>query len=400
MAITDGIKVIDADSHLTETADLWTARVSTKRWGDMVPHVIRNPNGPRDERGRLMEDIWVFGDDVVMETGRVSVAGWKDGHFPDHPLTLDEVWPPCYDARERVRYLDSEGIHAQLLYPNVGGFTGGRFSRIGDPELRLECVRAYNDYQADWVREAPDRLIPVAAMPFWDVDACVAEIRRCAGLGHRGVLWGSHTETYGLPWLPDPHWDPVWAAAQDAGLPINFHIGSANDQQRTRPWDGYGPHTAIARATVGGMQDNAFTLADLVFGGICERFPDVDFALVESGVGWLPFTLEMMDWNFHNVGVPQERPDLKLLPSEYFRRQISVTFWFEQESALSVLERFPDNIMYETDFPHPQSMSPGGPPGVGGHPHDYIERTLGHLPRETLRKLLHDNAARVYHLDG
>ena len=120
---------------------------------------------------------------------------------------------------------------------------------------------------------------------------------------------------------------------------------------------------------------------------------------VESGVGWIPFALDALDWQWKNCGVAQEHPEYDLLPSEYFRRQIYGCFWFEEEGAMYALERLgPDNILYETDFPHPTSMSPG-PGSAAQAPNIYLEENFAGLPEETLSKVLHDNAARLYKLD-
>ena len=398
MAITDRIQVVDADSHVSEPYDLWTSRVSTKKWGENVPHVIPDPREPREE-GRPVNDVWVFGDEVVMEAGKLAMAGHKE-YFPSHPRTLADGHPAAYDARERIKYLDAEGLHAQVLYPNVGGFGAGRFLKLGEPALMLECVRAYNDFMHDWCSIAPNRLIPIMSLPFWDLQESIDEARRCAKLGHKGILFGSHTHTFGQPFLADPYWDPVWAVAQDLELSINFHIGAASDEAKgARRPPGFPAAALGARNAVTSFFDNAVAITDVILSGICVRFPRLNFVSVESGVGWVPFLLDLLDWNWTNMGAHRAFADKSLLPSDIFRRQVYACFWFERETVFNALERIPDNLLYETDFPHPVSMSPDGPPDVGGHPRDYIESTLGHLPDEQLRKLLHDNAAVIYHLD-
>ena len=92
-----------------------------------------------------------------------------------------------------------------------------------DTDLMLACVRAYNDWLTEWCAADSRRLLPITATPFWDVDACVAEVERCAALGHRGVLFTGEPQHFGLPYLGDRHWDRFYAAVQDAGLPISFH---------------------------------------------------------------------------------------------------------------------------------------------------------------------------------
>jgi predicted TIM-barrel fold metal-dependent hydrolase len=394
----DRYRVIDVDTHVSEPHDLWTSRVSSK-WGDLVPHVIRLPGTGIDH--------WAIGDALLIPTGVAAMAGY-DGMLPDHPPTLDQAHPASHDARARVKLLDEEGIFAQILYPNVGGFGSGRFLKLGQPELMLECVRAYNDFLVDWTSVAPDRLIAVTALPFWDVRESVREIERCAARGHRGVLFGSRPECFGQPLLADPYWDPIWAAAQDAGMPISFHIGSQEiptvadmqkgQAQAASSWPGMGIHCTLARTSVMLFMDNVQCIADVTLGGVCHRFPRLDFVSVESGAGWVPFALEALDWQWQNNGVRREHPEYELLPSEYFRRQIYACFWFEEHGARGALERYPDSFLYETDFPHTTSMSPG-PQSIAEEPRVYAQRAWGDLPEATARKVFHDNAARIYRLD-
>jgi hypothetical protein len=118
---------------------------------------------------------------------------------------------------------------------------------------------------------------------------------------------------------------------------------------------------------------------------------------VESGVGWIPSYLEAADWQFVNSQTRKEHPEYDLLPSEYFRRQIYGTFWFEGTSAFDALREYPDNIMFETDFPHPTSLSPG-PNSSAPNPKDMIDDELSQLPEDVLGKVLEGTATRVYGL--
>jgi predicted TIM-barrel fold metal-dependent hydrolase len=144
---------------------------------------------------------------------------------------------------------------------------------------------------------------------------------------------------------------------------------------------------------------NIRCISDLIFGGICHRFPDLKFVSVESGVGWIPGILETFDWQWRNGGVREEHPEYDLLPSEYFRRQIYGCFWFERAGAEFAVEQFPDNVLYETDFPHPTCQHPG-PRTPAIRPADYAESALANLSDDVLRKVLHDNAATLYGVKG
>ena len=171
------MQLIDVDAHVTEPPDLWTNRVPEK-WKERVPKVGTDANGLQS---------WSVDGQMITTVGATSVAGWPHP-FPEYPPGYDDLHPGSYDAKARLAYLDEQGIAAQVLYPNVGGFGNQFFLRVDDPELKLACVRAYNDFLTEWCSADPDRLLPVAATPFWDVDATVDEIERCAAMGHRGVL--------------------------------------------------------------------------------------------------------------------------------------------------------------------------------------------------------------------
>ncbi len=379
----DRYQVIDTDTHITEPPGVWTDRVSRK-WGERVPHIRRI-------EGR---DMWIVNGQPAGGPGFVTMAGF-DGTIPDSPKGYDDIPKSSYDAKARLDFMDREGIYAQVLYPNVGGFGSGRFLSLGEPELMLECVRAYNDFLIDWTREDPRRLIPVMATPFWDVPATVAEIERGASRGHRAILFGSQTQDFGQPRLADRHWDPIWAAAQEVGLPISFHIGSGDISEIMQDKAGIGLRTNFARFSALLFMDNMKCIADLIFGGICHRFPRLRFVSVESGAGWLPAAIEAFDWQWRNSGVLGEHPEYDLLPSEYFRRQIYGCFWFEEGAIRDALRRLPDNILYETDYPHPTCQHPG-PATPAKRPRAYAEQALDGVPEETLEKVLHANAAALY----
>jgi predicted TIM-barrel fold metal-dependent hydrolase len=382
----DRHRVIDVDTHVTEPADLWTSRVSRK-WGDRVPHVRRV--GPKD--------LWFVGERPIGAPGAYSVAGF-DGTFPEFPDTYADVPRAAWDAGARLEHMDREGIFAEVLYPNVGGFGSGHFLALGDGDLMLECVRAYNDFLVEWCRADTRRLLPVMALPFWDVEASVTEIERCAALGHRAVLHCSQPAVFEQPALRSRHWEPVWAASRAAGLPISFHVAAGDLSELVQDQTGIGTKANFGRVSSLVFVDNWRCLADLVFGGVCHRFPDLRFVSVESGAGWIPSMLEAFDWQWQNSGVTREHPEYDLLPSEYFRRQIYGCFWFEGQGLHKALELLPDNLLYETDYPHPTCMAPG-PQSAATRPREYAQRVLGGLPEATLRKVLHDNAAALYGVD-
>jgi predicted TIM-barrel fold metal-dependent hydrolase len=251
----------------------------------------------------------------------------------------------------------------------------------------------------DFSSEAPGRFIPVAALPFWDLELTLAEIDRCAAMGHKGIIFTQDPSYFGLPELTDRYWDPMWASAQEKQLPVNFHIASGDLDPFSIGHPDNGVHANYAAMGVSFFLANARTIAQLVTGGICHRFPTLNFVSVESGVGWIPFALSALDWQWKNCGVREEHPEYDLLPSEYFQRQIYGCFWFERDTALDAIERLgADNILYETDYPHPTSMSPG-PATTAQRPDEYLRSNFSDVDTATMQKILHDNAARIYHVD-
>jgi predicted TIM-barrel fold metal-dependent hydrolase len=339
------------------------------------------------------EDIWVSAGVRIGKPGSTSMAGF-DGVIPASPNTYDDIDASMYDAKARLRFMDEQGIYAQVLYPNVGGFGSASYLRLGN-ELAEECVRAYNDFLVEWASADPNRLLPIMSAPFWDVDLTVKEIERSVANGHRAVNFCNQPDGHGQPPLGSRHWDAVWAAAQEAGVPISFHIGGGDIGALMRDDAGMGFQANFAKVSSLILVDNMRCIADLIFGGICHRFPDLQFVSVESGVGWIPGVLETFDWQWRNGGIKHEHPEYDLLPSEYFRRQIYGCFWFETDAARYAVEQYPDNILYETDYPHPTCQHPG-PQTPAQYPRDYASGARGELSEAQLQKVLHDNAATLY----
>jgi predicted TIM-barrel fold metal-dependent hydrolase len=380
----DRFPVIDVDTHLTEPPDTWTARMP-KALHDAVPHVERIDG----------QDVWMAGGQRIGAPGYYSMAG-HDGVMPlSIPKTFDDIAPEMYDPDARLAFLDREGIHAEVLYPNVGGFGNGYFLNLGDQDFVMQCVAAYNDFLTDWCSVAPDRLLPITALPFWDVDLAIAEMQRNLANGHRAVNFCNQPDAYAQPPLAHSHWDPIWAAAQEAGIPISFHVGGGLMGTQFEDRAGMGWMTNFAKTSSFIFMDNMRCVGDLIFGGVCHRFPDLKFVSVESGVGWIPSAMETFDWQWRNGGVRDEHPEYDLLPSEYFRRQIFGCFWFEEQSALDAIAQYPDNILYETDYPHPTCQHPG-PRTPAQRPRDYASKALASLSDDVTRKVLHDNAAALY----
>ena len=380
-----GYTIIDADTHVTETPDLWTSRAPASM-RDRVPRIETNPDGSQR---------WTLGGTQALASpGLTATAGV--GSFKNPPKTFGEMHPGAYDAKARLKYMDQMGIWAMVMYPNVGGFGAQQFLKLNDPELMLTCVRIYNDWQTEWASADARRLLPITSIPFWDVDAAATEVRRCAAMGHKGILFTGEPQYYGKPLLGDPHWNPLWEAAVELDQPISFHIGSGDmaegllkDRMAT-----YGKMAAFTELAVDIFLRNGLQLNDLLMSGVLARYPKIKFVSVESGIGWIPFILEAMDYQFRGNSVAEEHPEFDRLPSEYFARNVYACYWFEQIAPRRLIDKIGvDNVLFETDFPHPTSL-------YGDEVHKRIKGGLSDCEEPVRRKILWENAQKLYKVTG
>jgi len=257
-------------------------------------------------------------------------------------------------------------------------------------------VQIYNDWQTEWASADARRLLPITSIPFWDVAAAAKEVRRCAAMGHRGILFTGEPQSFGQPLLADLHWNPLWEAAIEVDLPVSFHIGSGEMTEslvKSRI-AAYGEAAAFTTIAIDLLLQNGRQISDLIMSGVLARYPTIKFVSVESGIGWIPFVLEAMDYQFHGNNVREERPELDLLPSEYFVRNVHACYWFEQTAPRRLLDKIgADNVMFETDFPHPTSL-------YGGEVHARIKAGLSDCEESVRRKILWENAQKLYKVTG
>jgi predicted TIM-barrel fold metal-dependent hydrolase len=379
------IKVIDVDTHLTEPHDLWT-RNAPRGWEERVPQVTEIDGRPQ----------WVV-DGTVLANASGSAVVKPDGSkvfgTDFMTYTIDDVHPAAYDVGVRLEMMDTLGIYAQILYPNVVGFGGQRFNDVVDPELRMLCATLYNDGMAEIQEESGQRLFPMAMVPWWDIDGAVREVARAHALGLRGVNTNADPHNEGYPDLASAHWDPLWEVCADLGMPVNFHIGgssSAISWFGTSPWPSLDGERKLALGSAMVMIGNFRTMGNLLVSGILERFSSLHVVSVESGLGWIPFLLEVLDWELAECA-PHAVEHLSMKPSEYFRRQIHACYWFERQGLTDVIGMLgPDNIMFETDFPHPTCLYPDSL--------EHAAEGLVDIEPAVRRKLLSTNASELYRI--
>jgi predicted TIM-barrel fold metal-dependent hydrolase len=309
--------------------------------------------------------------------------------------TFDQIHLGAHDPKVRIGVLDDLGIDAQIIFPSTIGLGGQDLGTSADPELTKLTIQIYNDEMAEIQEQSGNRLLPLPLMPAWDIDFCVTEARRVAALGARGVNMTSDPQDLGSPDLGDPAWDPFWEACTELHLPVHFHIGASVTGMTfygKYPWPSHDANTKLA---IGGTLlfiGNARVVTNLILSGIFDRHPDLQTVSVESGVGWIPFILETLDYEM-SENAPRQLAAMKKPPSEYFRSNIYATFWFEKnQGRLAALVEAvgEDRILFETDFPHPTCLYPA--------PLEAVADKMNTISPEAKAKILGENARKLYRL--
>jgi predicted TIM-barrel fold metal-dependent hydrolase len=336
-------------------ADLFTARVAA-RWRDDAPRVVDTDDGP----------FWVAEGRRLRPSGQKPAGMISSGG--------DRGLRPGI-AELRLEDLDIDGIHASVIYGPVGpGF-------VSDNALRAACLRAYNDWAAEFNRVCPQRLVVLALLPSHTPEEATSELRRVAEMGHRGaIVEFFETETP----VFEAAWDGFWAFAQEACLPLHFHLGGGMHSitYSPRSW------RQAASVTVAPLQlDEA--LVGTIFAGIFQRFPDVKVVLAEAGLGWLPYLIERMDHEWRKYGDRVDDVRLVEPPSHYFGQNVLVTYE-EDDLGLELLTGMAAaNIMWASDYPHGDSTWPNSRKAIAGS-------ALGKLDQATRHKITWSNAAQLY----
>ncbi len=342
-----GEVLISADSHVMEEPDFWHSRLPDALKGDVPP-------------------------------------------FPPRPKTgtaMDDQRPGGYDPNERVREMETDGVSAEVLYPTLGL----RLFSLESPEAQEACFRIYNDWLIEYCAAAPDRLVGIPCVAAYDVDKAVAELHRANEAGLAGALvWQvPHPD---LPFT-GAHYDKLWAAAQELGVPIHLHILTGFDYSASvnfgqRQSDALLAHRGSVNLK---LQSVTNALFDLIFTGVFERFPRLNVVIVESEIGWIPFVLQQ--WDYYYKRFKDSRPmPMTMLPSEYFARNCYATFFNDYVGGQLLSWWGHDNCMWSTDYPHPNSPWPNS--------RKVLAENLGHLPPGVVRKLVNENVRKLYPIGG
>ncbi len=393
------------------------------RFIDSDGHVLEHPDGMRAYAPKGYEDrVWHIetdrdgGEWAVIDRSRTpanglalaGTAGMSDeerSRAQRGELRYTEIRPAAYNAKARLADMTTDGIDMSVLYPT---FLLGIQSNP-DVDFAVAQCRAYNDWLSDHVSEGEGRLFGVAVLPQQDLEASAAEIRRVAGRpGMVGVFIRPNPSA---DWKPfsDPVYDSLWKAASDTSLPVGLHpflaadlpgaclglrINRLGTSASPLPAGGEGnPNIDNVYFTqaLANPFDMMTSMAFLLAGGVCERYPDLKLVFLESNGGWIVPWLERLD---HHARIfSWDVPGLRMLPSEYFRRQCWISF-DPDESTLAFSARSPlcgaDRIVWASDYPHPDAKFPGVT--------DELDEALEGLTDEERALIAGENAAALYGL--
>jgi uncharacterized protein len=398
------VKIVDGDAHFTEPPDLWTARAPASL-REHVP-VQRTVDGVT---------AWYLDGQVFASIGGNTID--RDHHKQLGTQTLqpwDQVDEASWDVGARLRLLDQMGVWAQILYPNAVGFASNSMFGIGELGLRNAVQEVYNDFLVEVQHASGGRLFPQAVLPIWDMDLTVKEMARLHEQGITGFTLTDKPQLVGMPDLDAPYFAPMWALANELGTVINFHIGSGGlrrmetedagvtEQIRRGSavagpnpdiyWESFGPQRRLAILATQFYMSNVRIITNLCMSDMFDRYPNVKIASAESGIGWIPFVLEAIEYQLDEmVTDPAEVRLQKRRPKEYFRDHIYVTFWFEEVGPTKLLEDIGvGNVLVETDIPHPTCIYPSS--------RERIARVVSGLEPDVRRRILQDNAVQLYRL--
>jgi len=368
---------ISVDDHVQEVPNLWTDRLSKKKWGDRVPRIERTQNGTEQ---------WVV-DGLVLVDGRIARVGALMADRNQDPTHWADVPAPAFMPSERLKAMDAAGIDYSALYPTVAGLAGEAFGRLQDPELELACVKAYNDWLIEEWASVSDRFIPQCIVPIWPAEAAVDEIERAVAKGHRGVIFPSlPMHLRDVPHISGPEYDPVWSVCEELQVPICLHAGASPDLQSPMP-PNLAPALAGALDAATKPVSSVFVISLLSFSRVLLRHPKLRMIMAESALSWGMLYLEWADHQFEHDGLAREGYDLS--PSEMFHRQCFFTSWFDKIAPFADYIGA-EHILWSANFPLATSTWP--------RTRETIDRCLQDVSARAREQVLWKNAANLYRL--
>ena len=374
-----GYRIISSDDHVMEPPDLWTSRMELK-FRDRAPRVVRMEDGCD---WWCCEGYQINGAFSATQTGlrfeepeKLQLGGAE--------ATYENVPPRGYIPDEHVKDMDIDGIDVSILYTTAALI----LYSVPDSQLLTSIFTTYNDWIAEFCSAHPKRLKGIAMLNIDDVEMGIKEMERCAKMG----LVGAQIPVYLPAERPydSPEYEPLWAAAEDMQIPLSLHI-STNCA-------GAGEKLEDLLTATPSLISNVdhwvrMSLGQMIFSGVFERYPKLQVGSIEMELSWVPHFLDRIDYTYtqRQIEVASYRFKEDMLPSDYFHRNVFLSF---QEDSLGTRDRHiigVNNLMWGSDYPHPESTFPRS--------REIIEEILVDCTEEEKAKIAGGNAARVYHLD-
>ncbi len=289
--------------------------------------------------------------------------------------------PGYFDSAARLKAMDADGVQCEVMYSEFD-FTS-KVYEIG-PAWK-ECATAYNDSLYEFASIDPKRILITYQLPLIEVDYAVSEVHRLAGLGARSIQIPNFPSELGMPDYHDERYAPLWHAFEETGVVVANHLTLKTtlwDTFRRDPTPQKGIFTALPGFAI------AETLSWYILTGVLERHPGLRIVFVEPGLFWLPGFIRFLDSRMEHH---YEFPEMKLLPSEYFKRQMAATFVYEPEAVELRHELGVDNVLWSTDFPHPCCNWPNAA--------DKVDTLFAGVPEDEVHKMTWANGARMYGIE-
>jgi predicted TIM-barrel fold metal-dependent hydrolase len=368
---------VSVDDHLVEPPDLYKGRLA-QAFADRAPRVVRGDDG---------NDHWEYDGQLIPFTGANAQRSWEVSDWTTGAVRMDQVRPGTWDAQMRVKDMDINGVVASLNFPSmIIGFAGQRFMKMGDADLGLATMRAYNDWIMDsWVAPFPDRFIPCQVTWLRDAELAASEIYANANRGFKAVAFSENPEKLGLPSLYSGYWDPFFRACEETQTVINLHIGSSST---TLVPSADSPEPVVScLLPVNGMM----ATLDWLYAKIGIKFPALKVVISESGLGWIPMVHDRLSYEaefFAEDGIGDAWGEKSITPMEALRRNFWFTTFYDP-SAYRLLDQIgAENVMLEADYPHGDSTWPDS--------QEILSSQLEGTSEEVSRMLAWENARSLY----
>jgi predicted TIM-barrel fold metal-dependent hydrolase len=372
----DDLVLVSVDDHVVEPPDVFSDRLPAK-FVEFAPQFITNPDGT---------NVWRYNGETAGNVALNAVAGRPKEEYGIEPTSFTQLRPGTYDHNERIKDMSANGILGSLCFPTFPQFCGQLFARTDDKDVALAMVRAYNDWHIDeWCGSHPGRFIPCAIPAIWDPEVMAAEIRRVAEKGCHALTFSENPSKLGWPSIHSDHWDPVWRACSDESVVVCMHIGSSSQLTITSP---DAPMDVLITLQPMNIVQAA---ADLVWSPMLRKFPDLKVALSEGGIGWIPYFLERIDYNYdrHHAWTGQDFGSK--LPSEVFNEHILTCFIDDKFGIASRRALDVDMVTWECDYPHSDSNWPESP--------EVLAQSMVGVSDSDVDKITHLNAMKHYNYD-